>query len=294
MESKLRNEKVVDLKKILNGAKITIPAKANKAELIQTILKSKDALAYYETMKGDGSGEASAVGTPVPVAATPVVHQTDAGHTSATTPKDDDLLAPLEEFDWTTGQTTATSEPTSTKSAHTPSKAKPPPQTKVTPTATEGASPAASASSVAPAAPLDPEEEAKRKRAERFGITYIPPKPKDATKPKPAATKKDTSATTKPQATNGKASVGAKPSEDVGKLKGRAERFGISTKSKPTTADASLGQKRSAPVDPEEEERRRKRAERFGLPVHKAAPAETEEDERKHKRAERFGSAAAT
>ncbi len=122
-------------------------------------------------------------------------------------------LDSVRRFDWTTGQTTATSEPTSTKSAHTPSKAKPPSQAKVAPTATEGASPAASASSVAPPAPLDPEEEAKRRRAERFGITYIPPKPKDVTKPKPAATKKDTPATMKPQATNGKASVGAKPSE---------------------------------------------------------------------------------
>lgn len=82
-----RNEKVVDLKKILTGAKITIPAKANKAELIQTILKSKDALAYYETMKGDGSGDASGVTTPVPVAATPSGNEPDAG--GVTAPKDD-------------------------------------------------------------------------------------------------------------------------------------------------------------------------------------------------------------
>ncbi len=101
----------------------------------------------------------------------------------------------------------------------------------------------------------------------------------------------------KPQATNGKASVGAKPSEvrslDIchqhsltshalgcGEVKRTRRAVWHLDEVKLTTADASLGQKRSAPVDPEEEERRRKRAERFGLPVPKAAPAETEEDER--------------
>jgi len=297
MESKLRNEKVVDLKKILTGAKITIPAKANKAELIQTILKSKDALAYYENMKAEGSGEASAVGTPVPAAVTPVVNQTDAGDTT-TAPKDD-LLAPPEEFDWTTGQTTASSEPATSKTAQ----AKPASQTKSTYSTGKRVEPAGVTSSnesnpsTAPTAPLDPEEEAKKRRAERFGITYIPPKPKEAAKPKPAAigNKKDASIAPKAPAANGKIS-GAPPSaEDVERLRTRADRFGIATKSKATPADAALGQKRSAPVDPEEQERMRKRAERFGLPVPKpqAAPIVTEEEERKQQRAERFAAAGA-
>ncbi|KLO16008.1 hypothetical protein SCHPADRAFT_901834 [Schizopora paradoxa] len=296
MESKLRNEKVVDLKKILTGAKITIPAKANKAELIQTILKSKDALAYYETMKGEGSGDASAVGTPAPVA----VMSNESGAGDTTTAPKDDLLAPLEEFDWTTGQTTAPSEPTSAKPAPAPSKAKPSSKAKVTPSAAEASKPAATAASddatktdaaASESAPLDPEEEAKKRRAERFGMTYVPPKPKPAAKPKATAN----AASTKLLAANGKA---ASTNEDQATKTKRAERFGLPTKGKQTSVAASTGQKRSAPVDPEEEERRRKRAERFGLPVAAksaapAAPVNSEEEETKRKRAERFGLSAA-
>jgi SAP domain-containing ribonucleoprotein len=107
----------------------------------------------------------------------------------------------------------------------------------------------------APSAPVDPELEARRKRAERFGIPLVEPKAKPARKERPA-----------------KGAAKAAPSSDVSahsymllhvlyshqdtkKLNERAERFGL---------------KRSAPaetVDPEEAERRKKRAERFGVQV---------------------------
>ncbi|KAG5646323.1 hypothetical protein DXG03_003920 [Asterophora parasitica] len=89
-----------------------------------------------------------------------------------------------------------------------------------------------------PTAPEDPEEEKRRKRAERFGIPYVePPKARP------------------PRGQNAKRA----PLDDSKKLATRANRFG-------TTAP-SAAQKRSAPtetVDAEEQDRRKKRAERFG------------------------------
>ncbi|KAG2059235.1 hypothetical protein BDR06DRAFT_949891 [Suillus hirtellus] len=96
--------------------------------------------------------------------------------------------------------------------------------------------------SPAPAAPAPPtlvlsEEDKRKARAARFGTTYVEPiqqQPKKAT------------------------------GENFDKLKARAERFG-------TVPSATKARgKRTAPVenvDPEEQERRRKRAERFGLPL---------------------------
>ncbi|KAG1807624.1 uncharacterized protein BJ212DRAFT_1485477 [Suillus subaureus] len=88
-----------------------------------------------------------------------------------------------------------------------------------------------------PAPAVQSEEDKRKARAARFGTAYVEPVQKQ---PKKAA--------------------GEKP--DI--LKARAERFGF-------VASVAKGRgKRTAPVenvDPEEQERRRKRAERFGLPL---------------------------
>ncbi|KAK0202773.1 hypothetical protein DFS33DRAFT_1488866 [Desarmillaria ectypa] len=50
MESKLKALKVVDLKAILATASVSLPAKANKQDLINTILASQAALDAYNTL----------------------------------------------------------------------------------------------------------------------------------------------------------------------------------------------------------------------------------------------------
>ncbi|KAG1866724.1 hypothetical protein F4604DRAFT_948746 [Suillus subluteus] len=88
----------------------------------------------------------------------------------------------------------------------------------------------------APAPAVQSEEDKRKARAARFGTTYVEPVQKQPKK------------------------AGENP--DI--LKARTERFG-------TVAPVAKGRgKRTAPVenvDPEEQERRRKRAERFGLPL---------------------------
>ncbi|KAG2032435.1 hypothetical protein BDR03DRAFT_1094890 [Suillus americanus] len=87
-----------------------------------------------------------------------------------------------------------------------------------------------------PAPAVQSEEDKRKARAARFGTTYVEPIQKQ---PKKAG-------------------------ENLDILKARADRFG-------TVAPVTKGRgKRTAPVenvDPEEQERRRKRAERFGLPL---------------------------
>ncbi|KAG2079046.1 hypothetical protein BDR04DRAFT_1086111 [Suillus decipiens] len=98
--------------------------------------------------------------------------------------------------------------------------------------------PSPAPAAAAPSPPTVQSEEEKRKaRAARFGMTYIEPVQQQT-----------------------KEAVGEHPD----KLKARAERFG-------TVASVTKARgKRTAPIeniDPEEQERRRKRAERFGLPL---------------------------
>jgi len=123
----------------------------------------------------------------------------------------DDLLAPPEDVDWNTEQEQKT-------------------EVVVNPPTPAAETPAVPPTPAAPVAAGDLEEEKRRKRAERFGIPVVQPRPAPASK----------------------ASKAAKPPAD--KLDARAARFGTA-------------QKRAAPaenVDADEAERRKKRAERFG------------------------------
>ncbi|KAG1742896.1 hypothetical protein EDB19DRAFT_1700763 [Suillus lakei] len=144
---------------------------------------------------------------------------------------DDDLLAPPEEIDWTVEESISvvTSKPASPP-VSPPKKSKQPlPSTPAPATASP---------------PLVQSEEDKRKaRAARFGTTYVEPTQQQPKKDKPAT---------------------VPSSENLDKLKARADRFGTVASVTKTSG------KRAAPienVDPEEQERRRKRAERFGLPL---------------------------
>ncbi|KAJ7713952.1 hypothetical protein DFH07DRAFT_1068637 [Mycena maculata] len=196
MEAKLKTLKVVDLKDILAKAQQQPPQKATKPDLIARILASKEATLVYNAKYA---------------------------------PKDD-LLAPPEDLDWDVDQVNAPETPVEQpKSTSVPTPAKSDP-----PVAATDSTPTAVTPAAAPApAPVsdDVEAEKRRKRAERFGIPVV--------EPKPTIAKKATAATTKqPDAPE--------------KLDARAARFGT---------------KRAAPVeevDAEEQERRKKRAERFG------------------------------
>jgi len=106
-----------------------------------------------------------------------------------------------------------------------------------------------------PATPADEEFEKRKARAARFGIALVEP-PKLKTKSTPGLPPK-----------------AVKAAEDPEKLKARAERFGFTEpeQSGAATVAAVNNKKRATPVveevDLDEQERRRKRAERFGNPV---------------------------
>ncbi|OXB35496.1 hypothetical protein J007_04842 [Cryptococcus neoformans] len=125
----------------------------------------------------------------------------------------------------------------------------------------------ASAPSTVPEAELTPDQKAMKARAERFGIPFNLPKP-SATKPA-----KTENAETKPAETRQKAApIDKDPlglSDEV--LAKRAAKFGLPEK-KETGKPASKPEKKAEEVDPElaaklaaEEEKKRKRAEKFGL-----------------------------
>ncbi|TFK44608.1 hypothetical protein BDQ12DRAFT_717744 [Crucibulum laeve] len=105
-------------------------------------------------------------------------------------------------------------------------------------------------------APTDPELEKRRQRAARFGIPIVEPTKQPTAKQSRA----------KDIARNGAPNPVKTPIiDDPEKLQARAARFGIEAKA---AAAPKTSQKRAAPVeqvDAEEQERRKKRAERFGL-----------------------------
>ncbi|KAF7315322.1 hypothetical protein MIND_00046800 [Mycena indigotica] len=151
----------------------------------------------------------------------------------------DDLLAPPEDLDWDADQVAAEPEVVAVTEPETPAPTppEPAPKTTVEPIATETVVSPPSTTEKAE----DPELAKRKQRAERFGIPLVEPR-----KPVEKQPKK----TTPTKAANGN----LKETEE--KLNSRAARFGT-------------GKKRPAPaveeVDAEEQERRQKRAERFGI-----------------------------
>ncbi|KAF5321635.1 hypothetical protein D9619_001408 [Psilocybe cf. subviscida] len=217
MDAKLKSLKVADLRTILTNAAVSFPAKATKADLIARIQASQEARDAYTAIY-----DASVNVAPAQEDAQDIPYQQES--------------------------VTEASEPP-------PS---PPKEQAIDQTPVADAAPAAPASSTqAGAAPAaeDPELEARRKRAARFGIPLVeakqPKKPVAKTPKAPPATK-------------------AKVEVDDKVLAERAARFGIKDdEAKAAPATKQNGKKRTAaqvepPVDPEEEEKRRKRAERFG------------------------------
>ncbi|KAE9401564.1 hypothetical protein BT96DRAFT_817734 [Gymnopus androsaceus JB14] len=145
----------------------------------------------------------------------------------------DDLLAPPEDLDWNAD------EVPSSKVEEPAKPAAEPPQPTIEPEKAADTTESATTTE-------DAELEKRRQRAARFGIPLVESKPKRT----PAAAKKT-----------------APPNDNPDKLKARADRFGTKSPAAGETSPGSKRKRASLPaveVDPEELERRRKRAERFG------------------------------
>ncbi|KAF9529316.1 hypothetical protein CPB83DRAFT_853064 [Crepidotus variabilis] len=150
----------------------------------------------------------------------------------------DDLLAPPEEVDWNVEQSEPAADPLEAA-----------PVAPAVASTSEGL--ATPASSVQPTTlTADEEAEKRKKRAERFGIPVVEQKVPKAKESKSAPGKGNPVASTEA-------------------MQKRAARFGLPTVvDKSANANAANSKKRVAPaaeVDPEELERRKKRAERFGI-----------------------------
>ncbi|KAH7922378.1 hypothetical protein BV22DRAFT_1106669 [Leucogyrophana mollusca] len=248
MDAKLKSLKVVELRDILAKASAPAPAKANKQDLINKIIASPAAIQIYNQQYPSAQPKK-----------TPAV------------PISDDLLAPPEDVDWAAEDNdvpTPTPTPAPAQQVKPPSKQPPASSSPSTapPAAAEKPPSAKASSTVAPTdAPAVVDDElAKRKaRAERFGVPLVEPKKLRQPQAKKGAP---------PQAKTNSTAASDRHSDifqqDPEKLKARAARFGTS---KPANEPSpKSGQKRAAPVeevDPEEQEKRRKRAERFGIPV---------------------------
>ncbi|KAH9485310.1 Protein phosphatase 2C-like protein C10F6.17c [Psilocybe cubensis] len=226
MDAKLKALKVVDLRNILATARVQVPAKATKNDLIAKILASNAALDTYAALYPP-----------------------------------DDLLAPPEEVDWNEDQ--IDTPPPQQQQQQQQQKVAPAPAPAPEPAPQSAPTPAP-----APVAPSDTtqssaediELEKRKQRAARFGIPLVEPHQK---KTRPAAKSAAVAASIDPKV-----------------LEQRAARFGLNTQAPDAKANSN-GKKRSAPttqdVDPEELERRRKRAERFGTGIPRIQPNMTPE-----------------
>jgi SAP domain-containing ribonucleoprotein len=239
MDAKLKSLKVADLKEICTRANIPTTTRSTKADLITKILASQPAIDAYNA-KYQQNGNTAPSSKPVPLS------------------NHDSILSPPEEVDWTLEEPSqaapvaaAASNLPSTKPAPVPAK----PQSKVSPPkATPGECEAPKTPVFPPATSADVELEKRKARAARFGIALV-----ESSKPKSAPVFAPKAA---------KAADG-----DHEKLRARAERFGTAKAEQTgtTTLAAVSSKKRGAAVveevDLDEQERRRKRAERFGIAV---------------------------
>ncbi|KAI0313007.1 hypothetical protein OF83DRAFT_591242 [Amylostereum chailletii] len=261
MDAKLKTLKVADLKEILSG--VCLPSNSRtKADLVARILDNPLAIDAYRA-KYDPA--------PAPKPAPPPV---------------DDLLAPPEEIDWTIedpvppvpeapslSPTPANVPPTSTPAQAPPSTDKASTQPPSNPDPSSEAAKlktraerfgipesTAPAADVTPTVSDDPEELKRKARAERFKIPLVQPKPP---RPQRATSRANAKPSTKvDKSVLGDPKASSKLLVDSKKLEERAARFNLQS----TKKNGALKRAAAEEVDAEEQERRRKRAERFALP----------------------------
>ncbi|KIK92176.1 hypothetical protein PAXRUDRAFT_830205 [Paxillus rubicundulus Ve08.2h10] len=224
MDAKLKSLKVTDLRDILAKASAPAPTKTNKHDLIHRILANPTAVQVYHQLYPSPEPKN------IPLSTAPI-----------NSCSNDDLLAPPEDLDLDEFNDPP---PVSSPSLRSSSLKQSPSQPQVTP-------PPKAVVLVTPAADkqarVDQELEKRKARAARFGIPLVEPKKLYSPQPK-------------------KGSPENKPTplaEEPERLNARSARFGGGDAS---NQPPKKGRKRVAPVevDPEELERRRKRAERFG------------------------------